>query len=81
MKKHPTVIDKLMSECTGVMRIDDEGNYQGYYTRWQLMHEMLRQGHDREAVDIYVFCGLKACTEWHLTPEELAALQREQVMS
>ena len=77
-KKQNNVTDKLMSECTGVMRVDNDGNYAGYYTRWQLMSEMLRQGHDREDVDIYIFCGLKECTEWHPSVEEFNTVKLEE---
>ena len=79
MSKQQNVKDKLMSECTGAMRVDEDGNYLGYYTRWQLMHELLRQGHDRQAVDIYIFCGLRECTEWHPKPEDFAEMQEQSV--
>jgi hypothetical protein len=77
-KKQGNITDKLMNECTGIMRVDEEGNYAGYYTRWELQKMMLARGDDPKAVDIYVFCGLKGCTEWHPSVEEFKTLELEE---
>lgn len=81
MSKRQTLADKLMNECTGVMRVDEEGNYAGYYRRWELQKMMLARGDDPKAVDIYIFCGLRGCTEWHPSVEEVAELQKESEVS
>lgn len=57
-------VTELLNQCTGIMRIDEENNYLGYYTRKQLQNEMLTQGEDPKLVDLYVF-SLKECNEQH----------------
>jgi hypothetical protein len=54
----------LLSQCTGVMKIDNDGYYVGYYTRKELMESMLAEGHDAKLVDYYVF-SMKECRGQH----------------
>ena len=54
----------LLSQCTGIMKIDSDGYYAGYYTRRELMQSMLSEGYDAKLVDHYVF-SIKECREQH----------------
>jgi hypothetical protein len=57
-------VTSLLSQCTGIMKLDDDDNYAGYYTRQELMQAMLSEGHDAKSVDYYVF-SIKECQEQH----------------
>jgi hypothetical protein len=58
------IATKLLNECTGIMKLNNEGYYAGYYTRQELMQAMLNEGRDAKSVDYYVF-SLKECCEQH----------------
>lgn len=63
-KQRQNIATKLLNECTGIMKIDNEGYYAGYYTRYELQKAMLSEGHDAALVDRYVF-SMKPCQEQH----------------
>jgi len=67
-QQRQNIATKLLSECTGIMKLDDAGYYAGYYTRHELQKAMLSEGHDAKSVDYYVF-SLKECREHHSSVE------------
>ena len=32
-KRYGVTVTELLNQCTGIMRVDEENNYLGYYTR------------------------------------------------
>ena len=76
-KRQGVTVTELLNQCTGIMRVDEENNYLGYYTRKQLQDEMIAQGEDPKLVDLYVF-SLKECKESHPTIEDIVKLQEQE---
>lgn len=64
VKQRRVTVADILNQCTGVMKVDEEGNYAGYYTRGELERELLAQGHSKEYVGMYMI-GIKECTEVH----------------
>ena len=54
----------ILNRCTGIMKLDENGDYVGYYTRGEMELELLAQGHDKMSVGMYMI-GLRDCTEMH----------------
>lgn len=76
-KRQGVTVTELLNQCTGIMRVDSEGMYAGYYSRKQLQDEMIAQGEDASLVDLYVF-SLKECKEQHPAVDDIVRLQEQE---
>jgi hypothetical protein len=64
IKAKRTTASDILNQCTGMMKVDADGKYAGYYKRGELYSELLKQGHPRDCVEMF-FIGLRECKEVH----------------